>query len=373
MQKQSLKEPLESLEHLKEQWMKSFLNHLQNSCGSSLNTLKAYERDLNLYKSYFQTFFPNASETNEVNQTNQTDEVNEADNASDETSDETSDEDQTWDKLYAFMRQKGLGTRSQARVISCLKSYFKFLHGRGVPVPEFSFLVSPAFKHNLPHLAYEESFLKLLDACSHHSNAAVVARNQFCLKLLFGLGCRVSELVAIDTTDYQLSPPWIKLKGKGEKERMLPLPKGLQQDLENYITQHRPSLLAFKSGKSGKSAKSGNFAQSAQFSKTGHSRERALLLNNRGKRPSRVDIWRWIKKWSQIANLEQELSPHAFRHGFATSILKNGGDLRSVQALLGHSNIQTTQVYTHLKTQDLKEALLNHHPLCINTKKASNA
>ena len=180
---------------MQEKRIKPFLSHLQNVCGASLNTLKAYQRDLNLYQDYLKTLPPKTSRT-------------------------------SWDSLYIFMHKKGLGTRSQARVISCLKSYFKFLQSKGIPTPDFSRLASPSFKNSLPKCLYEESFLKLLEASSQKAKPPVIARNRLSLQLLFGLGCRVSELIAIDTTDYQLAPPWIKLKGKGEKERMIPLPQG---------------------------------------------------------------------------------------------------------------------------------------------------
>ena len=321
---------------MEEKWIYLFLKHLQNTATCSLNTIQAYGHDLRLYRDYLKitSSKDNQKDSKSINRNN---------NNNNSVANHPKEKD--WTPLYAFMHKKGLGTRSQVRVLSCLKSYFKFLQSKQIATPDFSSLSSPKFKNTLPHWAHENHFLKLLQACSKTPNPHIVARNQFSLKLLFGLGCRVSELIAINTTDYQLSPPWIKLKGKGQKERLLPLTKELQLALKNYIVHHRADLLKHKS------------------------RETALILNNRGKRPSRVDIWRWLKKWACDAGLDEKLSPHAFRHGFATRILQNGGDLRSVQALLGHSSIQTTQVYTHLQTKDLNKAILKHHPLC---KKKNN-
>jgi integrase/recombinase XerD len=163
------------------------------------------------------------------------------------------------------------------------------------------------------------------------------ARNQITLLLLFGLGCRVSELISLNVKDYNETDSWLSVIGKGGKERLLPLTTHLAEELNSYLSNVRP-----------------------QLKKT---EIQSLLINDRGKRPSRVDIWRWLASWSKIAGFEEPISPHKFRHGCATALLDGGADLRSIQMLLGHSSIQTTQIYTSVSSKKLKEEYEKNHPL----------
>ncbi len=126
--------------------------------------------------------------------------------------------------------------------------------------------------------------------------------------------------------------------GKRKKQQLLPLTDDLFQQLKQYIQHHRPYIISTVNTHS-------------------------LLLNNKGRRPSRVDVWRWLATWSKKAGLSEIKGPHQFRHGFATGLLENGADLRSIQFLLGHSNIQTTQVYTTVRQKHLKKTIQKHHPL----------
>jgi integrase/recombinase XerD len=131
---------------------------------------------------------------------------------------------------------------------------------------------------------------------------------------------------------------WMKLRGKGGKERAVPLAESIAQELQVYLEMHRPLLL-----------KRGNTD--------------SLLVNDRGNRPSRVDIRRWIKMWARIAGVTKPIHPHSFRHGYATALLESGADLRSIQMLLGHANILTTQIYTSVSTKQLLDAVSTKHPL----------
>jgi integrase/recombinase XerD len=158
------------------------------------------------------------------------------------------------------------------------------------------------------------------------------------LWLLYGLGCRVSELVTIDLEDYSAGEGIFKIKGKGGKQRVVPVPEILLSRITEYLENSRPQLIK-------------------------NPLERSFLINDRSHRPSRVDIWRWLAKWSKDAGFEETVNPHRFRHGFATSLLENGADLRSIQMLLGHSSIQTTQIYTHLVSSHLVREVDKHHPM----------
>jgi len=155
--------------------------------------------------------------------------------------------------------------------------------------------------------------------------------------LLFGLGCRVSELIGLNLEDYSQTEKWLKILGKGGKERLVPLTQQLSDGLNEYIRSMREPLLKERSS--------------------------TLLVNDRGNRPSRVDIWRWLAAWSAKAGFDEPVGPHRFRHGCATALLESGADLRSIQMLLGHSSIQTTQIYTNVTTQNLVKTVDEHHPL----------
>jgi integrase/recombinase XerD len=147
----------------------------------------------------------------------------------------------------------------------------------------------------------------------------------------------VSELIQLNLTDYHETQGWLSVIGKGGKERMVPLTEVLRQELKVYLEQVRPHL-------SKESLKS-------------------ILINDRGNRPSRVDIWRWLAAWSTKAGFEQTVNPHKFRHGCATALLESGADLRSIQLLLGHASLQTTQIYTSVTSRTMRETIDAHHPL----------
>ena len=136
------------------------------------------------------------------------------------------------------------------------------------------------------------------------------------------------------------------MTGKGGKERLVPLTDHLAHELKVYLRQVRPHL--------------------AKESET------SILINDRGNRPSRVDIWRWLDAWSKKAGFEKTIHPHQFRHGCATALLESGADLRSIQKLLGHSSIQTTQIYTSVSTQKMEETISEHHILAEPTTKSTD-
>ncbi|PIS10234.1 MAG: integrase [Bdellovibrio sp. CG10_big_fil_rev_8_21_14_0_10_47_8] len=276
-----------------------FFDDLQHVRGRSLNTVMAYRRDLELFAKYRE----NQSSIS---------------------------------GFYEYMKQQKLSTRSQARIISSLRTYFKFCEGRGMEAPELRELRPPKIKVGLPKSLSLKEFEDLLRACQVDEVSRAL-RNRLTLMLLFGLGCRVSELVALNLEDYSPTDRWLKIHGKGNKERLVPLTDQLVIELGLYIQQARPHLIREKSS--------------------------TLLVNDRGHRPSRVDIWRWLAAWSAKAGFDEPISPHRFRHGCATALLESGADLRSIQVLLGHSSIQTTQIYTNVTTQNLVKTVDEHHPL----------
>lgn len=276
-----------------------FFEDLQFVRGRSQNTVMAYRRDLELFAQY-------------------------------------REKETTIPGFYEFMKKNKLSTRSQARVISSLRTYYKFCETRGMQSPELRDLKPPKVKVGLPKSLTFEEFEKLLIA-SRVEDSLRTRRNQLTLMLLFGLGCRVSELIGLNLEDYNETDRWLKILGKGNKERLVPLTEQLATQLNDYLQNVRAHLVREKSS--------------------------ALLVNDRGHRPSRVDIWRWLAHWSAKAGFDEPVGPHRFRHGCATALLESGADLRSIQVLLGHSSIQTTQIYTNVTTQNLVKTVDEHHPL----------
>ena len=276
-----------------------FFDDLQNVRGRSQNTVMAYRRDLELWREYRTA-------------------------------------DQSVAGFYDFMKQHDLSARSQARVISSLRTYFRFCEGRGLKSPELRELRPPKVKVGLPKPLSVGEFDQLFEACIV-SDPNRTARNHLTLLFLYCLGFRVTELIQLDLKDYSPTERWVKILGKGQKERLVPLTETLALTLEEYLRISRPILMKEPSD--------------------------SILINDRGHRPSRVDVWRWLAAWSVRAGFSEPVNPHRFRHGCATALLEGGADLRSIQILLGHASIQTTQIYTNVTTSTLTTAVEEHHPL----------
>lgn len=277
-----------------------FFDDLQHVRGRSLNTIMAYRRDLELFTEFKKT-------------------------------------DAAISEFYTFMKKHDLSARSQARVISSLRTYFRFLETRGQKAPELVELRPPKVKVGLPKILSQEEFDQLFRA-AETDDADKTARNRMTLLLLYGLGCRVSELISMDLSDYNETDRWVKILGKGSKERLVPLTEHLAENLNHYLREIRVHLL-----KADKTT--------------------SILINDRGHRPSRVDIWRWLAAWSDKAGFAEPVGPHRFRHACATALLESGADLRSIQILLGHASLQTTQIYTNVTTSNLVRTVDEHHPL----------
>ncbi len=276
-----------------------FFDDLEHIRGRSRNTIMAYRRDLELWEDYTKSSHDIPG-------------------------------------FYVYMKKRQLSPRSQARVVSSLRTYFKFIEGRGMKAPELRELKAPKIKVGLPKALGPDEFKKLYDACETEDPNRT-ARNRITLLLLYGLGCRVSELIGLNLSDYHETDAWLSVIGKGNKERAVPLTEHLNRELKTYLEFARPAILREISP--------------------------AVLINDRGHRPSRVDIWRWLAAWSAKAGFEEPVSPHRFRHGCATALLEAGADLRSIQILLGHASIQTTQIYTSVTTRNLTDTIDRHHPL----------
>ena len=274
-----------------------FFDDLQNVRGRSRHTIMAYRRDLELYEKFLKV-------------------------------------SKNISRLYDFLSQRGLSRRSQARVVSSVRTYLRFCEARGEEASELRELRCPKVELTLPRPLSLKNFEELYKVCQVE-NVYRTARNQITLLLLYGLGCRVSELTGLNLKDFNETEGWLSITGKGNKQRLVPLTDSIYRELRDYLLYVRSHLV--KEGQS-------------------------ILVNDRGRRPSRVDIWRWLAAWSKGAGFKQVIHPHQFRHGCATALLEGGANLRSIQMLLGHSSIQTTQIYTHVNTKNVQREVDTYHP-----------
>ena len=239
--------------------------------------------------------------------------------------------------FHEYIDKKGLSPRSKARVISSVRAYLFFIEKKDQSTGYQQKLKSVPIKKSLPKFISPDEFQAILKSAKEKENHKT-HRNHISLFLLFGLGCRISEVISLNLQDLSELDMSLRVTGKRQKQRILPLTQDLWTRLNEYIKHHRPFLLKGR-------------------------KTHAILINNRGSRPSRIDVYRWLAIWSKKAGFQEVKSPHQFRHGFATSLLENGADLRSIQLLLGHSSIQTTEIYTSVQQERLKKTIKAHHPL----------
>ncbi|MHB1653921.1 MAG: site-specific tyrosine recombinase/integron integrase [Desulfitobacteriaceae bacterium] len=232
--------------------------------------------------------------------------------------------------FLAFLVEQGLARKSLARKLAALRTLFKFLCRESVlTVNPVQRVASPKLGRKLPQFLYLEHVEKLLLAPDH--SGLLGRRDQVILELLYGSGLRVSELVGLNREDLDKEAGLLKVRGKGGKERIVPVT--------------RPALEAM-----------------AQYYAVRQDNQEALLLNHRGSRLSDRSVRRVLDKLVEKASLEHRVHPHMLRHSFATHLLDGGADLRSVQELLGHQKLSSTQIYTHLTRERLKEVYSLAHP-----------
>ncbi|WP_135458728.1 site-specific tyrosine recombinase XerD [Vibrio echinoideorum] len=226
---------------------------------------------------------------------------------------------------------------SRARMLSAIRRLFQYLHREKVRGDDPSaLLISPKLPHRLPKDLSEEQVDALLE--SPDPNDPIELRDKAMLELLYATGLRVTELVSLTMENISLRQGVVRVIGKGGKERLVPMGENAVDWIETFIEQGRPQLLGEKSSD-------------------------VVFPSKRAKQMTRQTFWYRIKHYSVIAGIDTELlSPHVLRHAFATHLLNYGADLRVVQMLLGHSDLSTTQIYTHVATERLKQIHAQHHP-----------
>ena len=233
-------------------------------------------------------------------------------------------------RYLALLKQNQLKPRSVARKLSCLRSFFKFLQREGIVEHNpAKLVVTPKLDKPLPHFMTEEETIKLIEAPG--TDKAMDLRDRAIFEVLYSTGIRVGELVSLNTDRVDFISNLIRVMGKGKKERVVPIGEKAVDALKEYLDRRKE-----------KSA--------------------VIFLNKSGKRLSDRSVRNIINKHIQKASIQQKVSPHMFRHSFATHLLNRGADLRSVQELLGHVNLSTTQIYTHLSTEKLKNVYDKAHP-----------
>ncbi|WP_416308656.1 site-specific tyrosine recombinase XerD [Neptunicella sp. SCSIO 80796] len=284
-----------------------FLQSLWLEKGLSDNTLSAYGRDLK----QFATFLA----SQEITLTNMTDsDIN---------------------FYLAHRYDKGLSERSTSRFLSSLRGFIQFqLHNKLRMDDPMRMLQNPKIPQSLPKTLSESQVEGLLAA--PQAEDPVQLRDKAMLEVLYATGLRVSELVGLHMNQLSLVQGVVRVIGKGNKERLVPLGEEALEWLERFIRQGRGLLLNGNSD--------------------------VLFPSKRGTQMTRQTFWYRIKHYAKLADIKVDLSPHTLRHAFATHLLNHGADLRVVQMLLGHSDLSTTQIYTHVATQRLQNVILEHHP-----------
>ncbi len=240
-------------------------------------------------------------------------------------------------ELFAQLYDKGMKPRSVARVISGVKSFYKYLFLEDyIQKNPAELLEGPQVGLKLPTvLSVEEidSMLSIIDVSTVEG-----ARNYAIIETLYSCGLRVSELTSLRFTNLFFDEGFIRIDGKGSKQRLVPISDIAMQKINNYLI-YRNSITAKKGS------------------------EDFVFISKRGTAISRITVFYYIKKYAEEADIKKTISPHIFRHSFATHMLERGANIRYVQAMLGHENITTTELYTHLDRNFLRQEIISHHPL----------
>lgn len=291
-------------------FLREYLASLELERNLSINTIKSYRNDL--------TSLINFLKKEKL----------------EEPSDVTS---QHLTSFFKLLSKLGLSSRSTARYYSSLKGFFTYLFANGYleknPMERLS---APKVSKSLPIVLNINEIEKILDCPNVTTKLGL--RDKALLETFYACGLRVSELINLKISDLFLNEEVIRVFGKGSKERLVPIGSSAIKWIGEYMKQSRPLLM--------KKTKS----------------ENVLFLNNRGTKLSRMGVWKIVNQNAEAAGIKKEVHPHTFRHSFATHLLEGGADLRAVQEMLGHADISTTQIYTHLDRDYIKQVHRDFHP-----------
>ena len=301
--------------------IEDFLQHLVVERGFSQHTLDAYRNDLGQFADFLKGRLGADGESDDVWQRVDLDLLN--------------------DYIADLRGRKGYRDTTTARKVAAIKSFFTFLAQNGViEEPPTESLGSPRVGRTLPKYLTEEEVDRLLKE-AEKAGTAEGQRDANILELLYATGLRVSELVSLNVQDVDFEESYIRCWGKGAKERIVYAHDRALDGLQDYLSTSRMSLLGQ------------------------NKEESALFVNHRGERLTRQWVWNILKTYSKRAGIDRKITPHTLRHSFATHLLQKGASLRHVQELLGHSSISTTQVYTHLTSEHLRNEYEKSHPRAV--------
>lgn len=294
--------------------IEDYLYHLRAERGLAVNTCANYWRDLDKLNEYLHTKSVSFLECN------------------------TSD-------LQSFIlreKEKGRSARTIARYLAAIKGFYAYLLQEDkLELDPTTFLNTPKLEQKLPAVLAEKTLNEAI--AKDKDRRLLEIRDKAIVEVLYGSGLRVSELIRLSLNDVSLELGYIRCRGKGHKERIVPVGEPAILIIKDYLSFTRPILLA-------RNPKPLALVKSTMF------------LNSRGQPLSRQGIWLILKKWAKDYNLQHNIYPHLLRHSFATHLLDNGADLRSVQEMLGHADISTTQIYTHLSRKRILEVFQKSHP-----------
>ena len=239
-------------------------------------------------------------------------------------------------QFVAQLRDIGIHPRSQARIISGIKSFYRFLLlDEYITADPTELLESPKIGLKLPEVLTVNEINDILDTID--LSLPEGQRNRAMLEVLYSCGLRVSELISLRYSDVYFDEGFIRVEGKGSKQRLVPISETAIREIKNYLLDR--NLMVVKKG----------------F-------EDILFLSRRGTALSRIMVFHIIKQQTEMAGVHKNVSPHTFRHSFATHLLEGGANLRAIQEMLGHEKITTTEIYTHIDRQFLRKEILEHHP-----------
>jgi integrase/recombinase XerC len=286
----------------------AYLHHLRVERRGSAHTVRSYERDLGIYSRYLRENFGEAADPAGAGPVRLR-------------------------RYSAWLSGQGYSASTVARRLACLRSYFRFLRRTGVVASDPSAgLRNPKQPRRLPRLLRVDEIIRLLDAIPGDTPAS--ARDRAMLETLYGGGLRVSELVGLNVDDLDFDQELVKVRGKGRRERLCPIGEMALHWLKHYIPLRNPEF----------------------------AHEKGMFLNQRGSRLSSRSVGRLLEAHLLNAGLVNAASPHTLRHSFATHLLDRGADLRSVQELLGHRKLTSTQIYTHVTQERLLDMYHQAHP-----------
>jgi integrase/recombinase XerD len=288
--------------------IRSFLTYIRIEKGLAENTLLAYRRDLVKFADFVAK---NHLEAERIVRSNLVDYLS---------------------SLY----QRRLDSRSVGRHLASLRQFFRFLCSEGIIREDPALNIeSPRFRHSLPSFLSLEEVERLL--AQPDAKTVVGLRDKAMIELMYSTGLRVSELCGLRVSDLEMQVGCLRCLGKGNKERLVPVGRSALALVQEYLRDSRPKLLGDKTSAS-------------------------LFLSRIGTPINRIAFWRMLSDYGRKAGLRMRLKPHMLRHSFATHLLDRGADLRSVQMMLGHADITTTQIYTHVVEERLKQVYKAHHP-----------